>query len=487
MVYWFERLEPRRLFSSSTVTTVGANINLSKLATSQSEGAIAIDKTNPNNIFAVSNLETGTGLFASYSTDGGNTWKSRIMATGSDITGACCDSAVAYDTHGNLFLSYISDDLHKVVIARSTDAGKTFGIIYTIKGNIDQPTITAGPNSVWVTFEMSGQIVATGAPISSGGVVGTFSPLQAVPGSKKGNFGDIAIGPSGQVMVTFQNPSGGEGPSTIYTSIDPDGLGPQGFTQATAVTSTNVGGFDFIPAQSSRSIDAEAGLAFDTSSDAYRGRVYMMYTDEFPNESNNTDVVVRFSDNNGQSWSAAQRVNDDNTVNSQFLPRLSLDPVTGNLAFSWYDCRNDNGVIGQSSTNTTANDDAQFWATVATPTATGLSIAANFQVSAGTTNAADAGNGIDLGDYTGLAFYNNTMFPLWADNSNSTGDNPDGALHGLDLYTAKVTVKNLKTGATSPALSSAIFGSIPIDYSDQLPTKSRSTSVTADILAATLG
>ncbi len=29
---------------------------------------------------------------------------------------------------------------------------------------------------------------------------------------------------------------------------------------------------------------------------------------------------------------------------------------------------------------------------------------------------------------------------LGADNSNSTGDNPDGRLHALDLYTAAVSV-----------------------------------------------
>jgi hypothetical protein len=29
---------------------------------------------------------------------------------------------------------------------------------------------------------------------------------------------------------------------------------------------------------------------------------------------------------------------------------------------------------------------------------------------------------------------------VWSDNSNSTGDNPDGALSALDVYTAKVAI-----------------------------------------------
>ena len=31
-------------------------------------------------------------------------------------------------------------------------------------------------------------------------------------------------------------------------------------------------------------------------------------------------------------------------------------------------------------------------------------------------------------------------YPAWSDNSNSTGQNPDGKLHQLDLFTAKVVI-----------------------------------------------
>jgi hypothetical protein len=62
------------------------------------------------------------------------------------------------------------------------------------------------------------------------------------------------------------------------------------------------------------------------------------------------------------------------------------------------------------------------------------------QVSQGVSNAVAARNGIDFGDYTGLAFHAGIAMPAWADNSNSTGDNPDGALHAFDIYTARVGV-----------------------------------------------
>jgi hypothetical protein len=62
----------------------------------------------------------------------------------------------------------------------------------------------------------------------------------------------------------------------------------------------------------------------------------------------------------------------------------------------------------------------------------------NIQISAGTSNSSDAHNGIDYGDYSGLAFYGGIAHPAWSDNSNSTGNNPDGTLHQLDIYTASV-------------------------------------------------
>ena len=52
---------------------VGTNIDLSPQAGSQTETAVAIDPTDTNNIFVVSNTTNGTGLFASSSHDGGVT------------------------------------------------------------------------------------------------------------------------------------------------------------------------------------------------------------------------------------------------------------------------------------------------------------------------------------------------------------------------------------------------------------------------------
>jgi hypothetical protein len=239
-------------------------------------------------------------------------------------------------------------------------------------------------------------------------------------------------------MVTYQDRTGGQAESHIYTAVDPDGLGTAGFGRPRHAAHSHVGGFDYIPAQPNRSIDAEANLAWDRSGGAHNGRVYLVWTQEVQNESNNTDIMLQHSDDNGASWSPAVRLNDDHTTNSQYNPAIALDQTTGNVAVSWYDTRNDLGTGGSGDTDGIPNDDFQIWATDSTNG--GATFAPNFRVSQGTSNAADANSSFDTGDYTHAAFVAGSFWPAWSDNSNSTGDNPDGTLHQLDLHTARVAI-----------------------------------------------
>ena len=176
--------------------------------------------------------------------------------------------------------------------------------------------------------------------------------------------------------------------------------------------------------------------------------MYLVYTDRPSTSSNDTDIYVRYSDHNGTTWSSRVRVNDDPVGNgaSQFLPRIALDQTSGFIAVSWYDCRNSPG-----------NNTVEVWATVSTDG--GLSFLPNVKVSAGVSSAlvsAVSGTSFDFGDYTGLAFHAGTFYPCWADNSNSTGDNPNGAGSYLDIYTARVTV-NLPVQLLNPRRTGSTF------------------------------
>jgi hypothetical protein len=424
-------LERRTLLSSSF-----PNTNISKMLGNQAEGAIAVDRADPNKVFAVSNIDAGDGLVAATSSDGGKTWSRRTMANDKDgLPAACCDPSAEFDSYGNLFLTYLNNSTDSVIVLRSADAGQSFTLLKEYHGNIDQPTVNVGPGEVFVEWDTQSGIAVAGTNDTGLGVTGSFGNSVIVPGSNGGAFGDIAIGPSGQVMVTYQKDTGKA--AKIYVNIDPDGVGPAPFGKPILVTGTHVPDFDYIPAQPNRGIDAEAGLAFDRSGGRFNGRVYMVYTDQTLG-TQNTDIFVRYSDSDGASWSNPIRVNDDTTLNSQLLPRIALDNTTGQVAVGWYDARNDLGTGGPGDTNHIPNDDVEYYATLITPLASGLKVAPNLQISAGESNANDSSSGIDLGDYTGLDFYNGTVHPEWFDNSNSTGDNPDGTLKDLDVYTANV-------------------------------------------------
>src|SRR5205823_6030932 len=150
------------------------------------------------------------------------------------------------------------------------------------------------------------------------GQFGSFSAPESVPTSGgHGDYGDTAVGPNGQVMVIYQDRTGGQAGAHIYTAVDPDGLGGAGFRDPQVLAHTHVGGFDYIPAQPHRSIDAEANLAWDRSGGPHNGRVYAVWAQETPNESNDTDIMFQYSDNDGTTWTPAVRLNDDHTTNSQ--------------------------------------------------------------------------------------------------------------------------------------------------------------------------
>jgi hypothetical protein len=453
----------------ATAASGPANFNASARHGNDAEDAIAVNPTNPANVVVMSTLpDVVSGLSEEVSFNGGKTWTRQVIGSGDALGDICCDEQLAWDRYGNLWMTYLLNfPNNNVFVALSTDGGLSFRKVAEIvpttptgsrspsdsggkrlhtpanNPNIygDQPSISAGPNSVWVSYTSvpSKVIQAFGASVSGQGQFGRFSGPETVPTSAGlGDYGDTAVGPNGQVLVTYQDAINGQGGAHIYTALDPDGLGSRGFDNPRLLAKTNVGGFDYIPAQQHRSVDAEANLAWDRSGGPHTGRVYAIWTQESPNESDNTDIMFQYSDDDGTSWSPAVKLNDDGTVNSQFNPSIALDQATGDIAVSWYDARNDQGAGGSGDTDGAPNSDVQIWATYSTDG--GATFAPNFRVSAGTSNANAAQSFFDYGDYTHAAFQSHTFYPAWSDNSNSTHDNPDGTLHQLDAYTAKVTI-----------------------------------------------
>jgi len=329
--------------------------------------SITIDTLNPSNIFVISATETAglvNPLVASYSTNEGATWTTNMIATGADgLVPAYGYPSAAYDSFGNLYVAYFPSAFQGVAIAISTNYGANFTLLTNLAAadTTLTPRIAAGPasapGSVWVVYkdfsQPSDPLVAQGLLATNLGTNSQFGQPLTIPQSIDGGFPDISVGPAGQVMVAYQNNFTNSGASKVFVSLNTNAFGTNGFGAPVTVTSTAIGGQTYIPAQSTGiGVNADVGLAWDTDPySRYYGRAYIIYT---ALAGNTLNIGFRYSTNNGATWSAQETVNDDSSGNSHFMPRVAVDPITGIVACSWYDCRNDQGSGSKSTTQTSS-------------------------------------------------------------------------------------------------------------------------------------
>lgn len=465
-----EPMESRTLLSATVVGTPVIT-NVSRLLGSQQTETVTINPANPQQVYLVSN-NNGMSLFTAASVDGGHTWTPKVQFTGADGFPAAENSATtAYDQYGNLFVVYRRSDIGATEVLYSYDDGATFHVLATLNGIQSLPIMATGNGTVWLGLQQSkltgnphsvqnSGAVAYVSKVTGLGRIGKLTRVSDVTGVNSMIEG-MAVGPAGQVAVAYQfnTPAG---PDVVYTRTDPDGYGGKPFSAPNVQVSTQVGNGEIIPAQQTAGITAGASVAFDSSSDGFTGRLYMAYTDALSPTSGDTNIFLVHSDDDGTTWSTPQKVNDDTSGNSHFMPQVAVDPVTGTVAVTWYDARNDNGIPGTGGTNNTANDDVQVYGAVGSPTTSGVSFSPNFVVQPAFSNA----NGIllltglpdpdQLGLHNGLAFNNGQLIATWADNSNSTGNNADGALAQPDVYASVIPV------TTTPAPSGTLIGAFGI-------------------------
>jgi uncharacterized repeat protein (TIGR01451 family) len=360
--------------------SVGTNlVDISKAKGNETDPSIAFNPLHPSNmVVAAATDGTVPGLFLAYSTNLGVSWKTNFIATNNDAHGlipAYGEPSVAWDSYGNLFLAYLPDTFEGVAVAMSTNGGSTFAPVTNLAAldATDQPRITApfagaAAGSVWVVYKdytSAGTPLQVQAAFSTGlGTNGGFGLVQIVPDSTGGGFADIAVGPLGQVVVAFQdNLQGLPDPmfypiANLWVSLETNAISSSevssnGFGPAQIVATDAIGGVTYISAAPTGiGVNAAPGLGWDF--DIYEpnyGQVYLVYTALGPN--GNAVISSMFSDGSATNWSVENYVDDDALTgsNDHFLPRLAVDPATGIVACSWYDCRNDLGSSSQSVTN----------------------------------------------------------------------------------------------------------------------------------------
>ncbi len=417
----------------NTVTNVDSipAVDLTTSAGNQSNGTIAVDPTMPDHLFSAAIDESAKGIYAVYSVDGGKTWKSTnskggLYADGTDpaVPIAIDSPKATFDSYGNLFLTYVTTigSSSNSVVLLSIDEGQTFRKLMTTPSN-GQLSIAAGPGSVWLTYTLGHTLEVTGAQVSGKNQVGDFSVFEIAPrppiDGYVADFGDIAIGPKGEVLVTYQNESDPQGPDSIYVDSDPDGLGPKPFGSPTLVTTTQVGSNRPITAQTA-GIDAEASLAWDLSNGPHRSRVYLVYTDSSdPTNPDFTTIKLRYSDDDGATWNPPSSMSPIavglTEVGNNFLPSVAVDQATGDVGVTWY---SDQGQATNVNLVAAVSSDG------------GNTFSPNVAITAAPSNSTDPklndfGKAIGFGNHTQVVFLNGILYPVWADNSPALNANPD--------------------------------------------------------------
>src|SRR5215467_2513540 len=413
--------------------SVGSNIDVSNEPGPQSETSIAINPASPNQIVAGSNEIDRLPMRGYFSSDGGKTWGAVDLPLPPPLNGSGTDfgsdPAVAWDTHGNVFYSYIVVFFNQgfnaitgteMAVARSSDGGRTWTSTYfnfnsgTGKFN-DKPYIAVDTNpgspfrgtvyAAWDNASLNNgkssanDVILVSRSTDAGR---TFSAPVAASGTGSGPRAVIGadpfVAPDGTLHVAWHDITGNQ----IAEASSADG--GQSFGPTHTIAPTQVP-FDLaIPAQDVRGALVYPACGADDSFGPHRGTLYCSWMDE--TASNGTDVFLSRSADGGVSWSPPLRVNDDpaGVANDQFNQWLAVDPSDGSVNLSWNDTRNDPAHLSTDIFYARSTDG-------------GLSFGTNVQVTTAPTNetccGADLGN--QYGDYEGIAAFGDSIHPIWTD------------------------------------------------------------------------
>ena len=353
----------------------------------QTEPALAINpaKAGPNyNIIVGYNNASGPlasqtiGVGISYSTDGGDTWTSFPIPSAGLAQPVCCDPVVAFQSNGTAYMVAQTVETVQVFVTKSVpDASGDAGAVWSnpvvanrTQGN-DRPAIaidnivnrdpaTTPTEYIYVAFQNrndgAGNCEYVSRSTDAGQTWATAKRLCGLTGSATGYRNDLAIGPSGEVYVVWQNnPSGASGTHTIcklnsaedwpnFTCASPATLAWSRFPLQTGVCITSSSARGSIPNTCFRT-NNQPKLTVDRDNNLYL--VWQTFGPGATKATGDGDILMsKAADGNINAWSAPTQVNNDSVQNTndavdQFFPDVAFDPESGDLVAVFYDRRDD--------------------------------------------------------------------------------------------------------------------------------------------------
>jgi hypothetical protein len=384
----------------------------------QNEQQVVVNPANPDNVVAVwrdfrlGYRRVGVG----YSMDGGLSWVDQLFPLVQYPQAS--DPALTWNAAGTIYaliLSYDPVGEDGLFVSPSTNGGLTWGpflpAVNAVSGTFEDKELIACDRTggqyhnnlyiAWARFTNNQTVSRINFVRSANGGSAWSTPV-FVSDNTSVQWPVPAVGANGEVYVAWVNYS----PASIRFDVSTNGgvsFGTDRTVQNTSFASTNIN-----PALA---IFCYPAMDVDITNGPNRGNIYIAYANRVTG-SNDVDLFLTRSANNGTTWSTPVRINDDAFANGadQFHPWLVCDE-NGTLHLIFYDRRNNipqNLLMDLYYTSST--DAGQTWS----PNQRLTTVSSNPGL-----DSLDSGL---IGEYNGLAVRNNVIHPVWTDTRNLNQD-----------------------------------------------------------------
>jgi hypothetical protein len=441
----------------------GPNVDASlNNPSNQNETTIAINPEDDQRVIASANDYRSSLQPEVYlSTNGGTTWTNyQVPGTQSIFYG---DPAMTFGTGNHAYFGYlgytaICQNVGGMYVSRSTDAGTTFSAPILLASNAFSGSLAifhdkefvavdnnpSSPNygnvyEAWTRFVfnqgtgcggLNSQVEAPIVISRSTDQGATWStPIAASPVFSNNNQAALpVVGRQGQVYLYYLGAQTQSAPryDSVLFSKSTDG----GQTWGSHTHISNLVDLPSpLPPTAFRD-NAFGAMAADAQLDGYLYAVWADY------RTGDADILLARSTNDGATWSAPVRVNDDPVGNhkDQFFPWISASP-DGYVHIAWFDRREDASNISYKEYYTYSSDHGATWA-------------ANVAVSSAPSNPSGSGF---IGDYSGIASTNGVVMPIWTDIRSGGNQN---AYTARGIYTTTGIITPSVTPSVTPSTTS---------------------------------
>jgi hypothetical protein len=387
------------------------NINISQNASPQNEPSVYISRKDPNRVVAawrdfrygvdpVANRRVGY----SYSTNGGTNWSVPQLLDSMLLTGLTrnSDPVVTCDTAGNFYIAVVAisnpSTTVSIGIYKSTDGGVTFPLAYIAAQGYSEDKewvatdLNQGSpfqNTLYLSWTRFSGNTGINLTRSTNAGVNWTTPINVSEATSGVQGSHLCVSPGGQINVVWTQFSGSNSILKFDRSIN------GGVSFGTDVTISTGPVASGLP----NNVNSFPSLAVDASGGPGNGWLYVVFCD---NRNGDADVFFSRSTNNGVSWSAPFRINNDSIGSGkiQYWPWIAVNEI-GKIAVLWYDTR-----------STTSNTIIEAYLARSTD---GGNTFTNELISSQPSPTLIPGSNVRFGDYICLDYRGNRIVPVWTD------------------------------------------------------------------------